>query len=279
LAGKLLRMFFTKDDTNSLSTFEFSNYTVQGILFPRADLSDFKERPESNKPGVYLIFNENYDDGLLYIGEGDPVIPRLLDHNVKKDFWTHAIVFTSKDENLTKTQIQFIEAKMIEKADMAKRIKLDNTQRPTIPSLSESGLCEVELFLELILDMLSALRFTFFEPLNTSVTISDTDIVYELKVKNAVGKMVIKNGKYILLKGSTLQKKNGASVKDSIRKMRQNLLDNGYIDEYNNLYIAIDDIAFSSASYAANAVTGYNSNGLLLWKHNNKSLKELSTEG
>ncbi len=272
-------MFFTKDDTNSLSTFEFSNYTVQGILFPRADLSDFKERPESNKPGVYLIFNENYDDGLLYIGEGDPVIPRLLDHNVKKDFWTHAIVFTSKDENLTKTQIQFIEAKMIEKADMAKRIKLDNTQRPTIPSLSESGLCEVELFLELILDMLSALRFTFFEPLNTSVTISDTDIVYELKVKNAVGKMVIKNGKYILLKGSTLQKKNGASVKDSIRKMRQNLLDNGYIDEYNNLYIAIDDIAFSSASYAANAVTGYNSNGLLLWKHNNKSLKELSTEG
>lgn len=279
MAGKLLRMFFTKDGTNSLSTFEFSNYTVQGIMFPRADLSDFKSRKESNKPGVYLIFNEAYDDGLLYIGEGDPVIPRLVDHSIKKDFWTHAIVFTSKDENLTKTQIQFIEAKLIEKADAAKRIKLDNTQRPVIPSLSESGLSEVTLFLELILDMLSALRFSFFEPLNTVVTISNTDIIYELKVKKANGRMVIKNGKYILLKGSTLQKKYGTRAKDSIKKSRQQLIDNGFISDYNeDLLITNEDIEFTSASYAANTVAGYNLNGLDVWKYNNTPLKDISNE-
>ena len=279
MAGRLLRMFFTKDDTTSLSTFEFSNYTVQGSMFPRADLPDFKARTDSNKPGVYLIFNDNNDDGLLYIGEGDPVIPRLLDHNAKKDFWTHAIVFTSKDENLTKTQIQFLEAKLIEKADSAKRIKLDNTQRPAIPSLSESGLSEVELFLDLILDMLTALRFSFFEPLSTVVTISTTDIIYELRVKEAFGKMVVKNGKYILLKGSTLQKKYGTRAKDSIKKMRQQLIDSGYIVQHSDdLLIVTEDIEFSSASYAANAVAGYNLNGLDVWKHKDKSLKEITSE-
>lgn len=281
MAGKVLRMFFTNDDMNGLSTFEFSNYTVQGTMFSRANLNEFKQRNESNKPGVYLIFNEDMSDeeGLLYIGEGDPVLPRLLSHNAKKDFWTQAIVFTSKDENLTKTQIQYLEAMLIKTAIDCKRIKLDNVQESTIPTLSESGLCEVELFLQVILDMLHALRINFFESLSTNVALTDTDIVYEMKVKKALAKMTIKNGKYILLKGSTLSSKSSAKSKTTINKMRQKLKDDGFIGDYtSDLWIALDNIEFSSASYAADAVAGYNLNGLEAWKHGAKTLKEMESE-
>lgn len=194
MAGKVLKMYFTNDDINGLSTFEFSNFTVQGTMFPRASLSEFKARGESKRPGIYLIFNEDYqnDDGLLYIGEGDPVLPRLIDHNAKKEFWTHAIVFTSKDENLTKTQIQYLEAMLIKIAIECKRIKLDNIQEATTPTLSESGLCEVDLFLKIVLEMLHALRINFFEPLNAQVSITEEDIVYQMSVKNATAKMIVK---------------------------------------------------------------------------------------
>ncbi len=39
-----------------------------------------------------------------------------------------------------------------------------------------------------------------------------------------------------------------------------------------------EDIELSSASYAANAVVGYNLNGLDVWKPKDKSLKEITSE-
>lgn len=278
MAGKLLKMFFTNDDIDGLSVFEFSNYTIQGTMFPRASLSEFKVRKESQKPGVYLLFNDEYltDEGLLYIGEGDPVFPRLQSHSANKDFWTYAIVFTSKDENLTKTQIQYIESRLIKLALNSRRINLDNAREEDIPSISESGMCEVELFLDIILDMLHALRFYFFEPISTSVTVEDNDIIYEFKVKKADAKMIIKNGKYILLKGSTVQSAVSSRAKQNIKKLREKLINDGLIVPHTEeLYIAANNIEFNSASYAADVVAGYNVNGLDVWKYNNRSLKEL----
>ena len=275
MAGRVLKLFFTNDDMKSLSTFELSNYTVQGTMFSRASLNEFKNRKESYKPGVYLIYNETAaDDSLLYIGEGDPVLPRLLDHNINKDFWTSAIVFTSRDENLTKTQIQYLEAKLIETAIKCKRIKLENIQRATIPTLSESGLCEVELFLDIIFKMLQALRINFFEPLNIEVSLDETDIIYEMSVKDAVAKMVIKNGKYVLLKNSLLAPKESSKAKPYVKKLRQEIMNNGLVSVHtDDLWIAIDNIEFTSASYAANAVASYNLNGLITWKYQGKTLR------
>lgn len=249
MAGKLLKMFFTNDDIDGLSTFEFSNYTIQGTMFPRASLGDFKNRKESQKPGVYLLFNDEYltDEGLLYIGEGDPVLPRLQSHSVNKDFWTYAVVFTSKDENLTKTQIQYIESRLIKLSIDSRRIKLDNSREEDIPSISESGQCEVELFLDVILDMLHALRFNFFEPLSTPITVDNNDITYEFKVKKAYAKMIIKNGKYILLKDSTVQGVVTPKAKPNIIRLREKLINDGLIIPHTDgLYIVTSNIEFNS---------------------------------
>lgn len=281
MAGKLLKMFFTNDDIDGLSVFEFSNYTIQGTMFPRASLGDFKNRKESQKPGVYLLFNDEYltDEGLLYIGEGDPVLPRLQSHSINKDFWTYAVVFTSKDENLTKTQIQYIEARLIKLAIDSRRIKLDNSREEDIPSISESGQCEVELFLYVILDMLHALRFNFFEPLSTPITVENNDITYEFKVKKACAKMIIKNGKYILLKDSTVQGTVTPRAKPNIIRLREKLINDGLIIPHTDgLYIVTSNIEFNSSSYAADVVAGYNVNGLDVWKYNNQSLKELENQ-
>ena len=73
---------------------------------------------DSDKPGFRKI----------YIGEGDTILPRLISHNSddSKDFWSEAVVFVSKDENLTKAHARYLEARLIALAKEAKRATVAN---------------------------------------------------------------------------------------------------------------------------------------------------------
>jgi len=99
MAGKLIRMFLADGKMEGIKTLEVSNETILCTVFPRPLFEAFSQRKECERPGVYILVGK-IEDGLsekIYIGEGDPVVPRLHSHYGKKDFWTHAIVFTSKD--------------------------------------------------------------------------------------------------------------------------------------------------------------------------------------
>jgi hypothetical protein len=84
------------------------------------------------------VFDRGDDLPTVYIGEGDPVKARLESHYAKKDFWTTAVVFTSKDATLNKAHVQHLEARLVELARGAKRCQLNNVNTPSLPSLSES---------------------------------------------------------------------------------------------------------------------------------------------
>jgi len=75
--------------------------TIYTTIFPRAKLKEFLNRPESKKPGSYILLGNSIEypnETIAYIGEGDPVEDRLKTHVAgknQKDFWNEAIVFTS----------------------------------------------------------------------------------------------------------------------------------------------------------------------------------------
>jgi hypothetical protein len=99
----------------------------------------------------------------VYVGEGDPVGPRLDSHFARKDFWQTMLVFTSKDDNLNKAHIQHLEARLIAIAHDARRCELENGNVPALPSLSEMDAAEVEGFLEEMLLCLPVLGVTVFQ--------------------------------------------------------------------------------------------------------------------
>src|SRR5699024_4241442 len=106
-----LRLFLVDENPNGLRTVEISNMTIYTTIFPRSKLKDFLKRKESKKPGCYILLGDdidNPDQTIAYIGEGESVQTRLKSHangEHQKDFWDEAIVFTSKDDYITKTQI------------------------------------------------------------------------------------------------------------------------------------------------------------------------------
>lgn len=161
-----LRIFVADGDPDGLRIVERSNWIGKALVFPRALLPQVKQRPELAQTGVYLLLGPRPDgEGeMLYVGEGDPIRPRLESHYAQKDFWTRAIGFTTGTAGqLNKAHVQFLEARLIAAAKAAKRIPLDNANQPTEPSLSEADRADMAVFLNHMLGMLPVLEVHAFE--------------------------------------------------------------------------------------------------------------------
>lgn len=277
--GRLIRTFLVNDKPDSLKTLEISNMTIKATVFPRPLLKEFLAREESKRPGVYMLYGNTMDcSPTLYIGEGDPVCERIKSHGISKDFWTDAFVFTSKDEYLTKTQVKYLESKLIDLAKAANRVNLHNINDSSEPTISEVDKAEVQQFLEAIQLLVNVLNLSFFEPLSYNSELpKENEIIYEYKVKDFLGKMAIRDGKYVLLAGSTASKQFRKSANGSIRAIRTVLEHDGAIvpGKSENELVIVKDIPCDSPSRAAVIISGGNAAGPLMWKYNGKTLKEL----
>ena len=155
-----LRIFVADGDPDGLRIVDKSNWIGKALVFPRALLPQVKTRPELAQTGVYLLLGPRPDGegDMLYVGEGDPIRPRLESHYAQKDFWTRAIGFTTTTAGqLNKAHVQFLESRLIALARAAKRMPLDNANQPAEPSLSEADRADMEVFLGHMLGMLPVL--------------------------------------------------------------------------------------------------------------------------
>lgn len=285
MEGKLIRLFLVEGMPTGLKTVEVSNMTILGTMFPRTKLNKFLQRDAANKPGVYILLGdsiEKTDETIVYVGEGDPVSPRLKSHSNSKDFWTEAIVFTSKDNYLTKTQIQYLEAEIVRLISESKNVALDNTQIPTKPNISEVDSAEVRQFMDTIKLILSSLGINILEPSIVDIKNKKEQIIdikeFTLTNKNLKAKMVIENDKYIVLKKSKAVINNRPSCSARIKKIREELLDKGIlINKENKFYEFTQNYIFDSPSAAGAVIVGGSINGQESWKHNGKSLKEIGS--
>ena len=119
--GKSVRLFLADGTPGGLLTAEIMNWTGHVVAAPRSDLAALLQRPESKRTGIYILLGDDPNSlggTLAYIGEGDDVSKRLYQHarpedQGGKDFWDRAIVLTSKDTNLTKAHVRYLESRLI----------------------------------------------------------------------------------------------------------------------------------------------------------------------
>jgi len=127
--AKTIKIFLVEGEPNGLKTAELSNWVGQAIVIPRNKLKDIKQRPDCNKPAVYFLVGKEKEEALLstaYIGEAENLWNRLTTHDSSKDFWFTAIAFVSKDNNLTKAHVKYLESRCMEIASLVKRYDLEN---------------------------------------------------------------------------------------------------------------------------------------------------------
>jgi len=271
-----IKIFLVKGNPESLRTAEISNWTGKAISAPRTELKELLDRKELHRPGVYILAGTDPEsnDPVIYIGEADSVADRIKGH-ASKDFWVNAIVFVSKDENLTKAHIKYLEGKLIEKADEAGRVHLINSM-PSGASLSESDIADMDVFLINMYQLLPVLGFNYFRT-SEEQTAAEKEIFYcKIKGLTATGKRS-PNG-FVVFKGSEAVLEHRPSAK-TMRALRERLIALGVLIKEENHLTFTKDMEFGSPSTAGSVVRGGNTNGLIQWKNaQGKSLKELERE-
>lgn len=276
-----LRIFVADGDPDGLRLVERSNWIGKALMFPRALYTKVRTRDEFKQTGVYLLQGPRTDgEGeMLYIGEGDPVGPRLESHYANKDFWTQAVFFVAGSSQLNKAHVQYLEAKLVAKALDAKRVGLDNGNKPTEPTLSEADRADMDVFLGNILGMLPVLGIHAFEKGTAAVVAAAQSAMLYCKGRGGNAKGMDTPQGFVVLKGSLAAPDEVPSFKVhwvSYSKQREELIKNGVLMPHGEQLIFSQDYTFSAPSLASAMVTGSSPNGRIDWKDaNGKTLKQI----
>lgn len=273
--GFSVRIFIPSGEPEALRIVEKSNWTGQGLVFPRAQWADARQRPELKRTGVYILWGPGESSQLprAYVGEGDMVLPRLEQHASKKDFWTHAAVFTSKDQNLSKAHVQYLEARLVTLAHEAKRAELDNGNVPQPPALSEADVADAEGFLRDLLLCLPVVGVGLFE--NAKAGSAEAHDLF-LKAKNIEARGVDSSDGFIVRAGSRAVAEVVPSCYAYIIELRRALLKQQVFVLEGATWKLTQDYTFNSPSTADGVLLGRSTNGRTEWKDaKGRTLQEL----
>ena len=268
-----IKLFLVHGSPNGLRTAELSNWSGKAIAAPRTEISDLTKRNELNNPGFYLLTGVDPESGdrAIYIGEAENVTNRLKGH-AAKDFWNSATVFVSKDENLTKAHIRYLEGVLIEKAHNNDSVVVMNSASSGA-KLPESDAAEMDTFLEKCLQLLPVLGVSDFNDKIDQASKPKEHLYCKIKGVTAKG-MRTANG-FIIFKDSQAVLDHQPSAKQ-IKTKREQLIEKGFLQKQNNHLVFTKDIEFGSPSSAGSVVRGGSSNGLTCWKNSaGVELKEI----
>ena len=274
-----LKLFLPYGDARRLRVGEVSNWTGKALAAPRTELEDLLARDELASSGIYFLLGVDPDtgDNLAYIGEAEVIRDRLKQHK-SRDFWNSVVVFVSKDENLTKAHVRYLENRLLQEARSAGRYSLENTNASN-PKLPESDREDMEVYLSRIRQVLPVLGSDLLSPIAGTPKPSHPQPLLVCKIKNAVATGRRTEGGFVVFANSTAVhavRPSAESQYPNTIALRQRLIQDKTLVERDGVYVFTRDVEFSSPSAAAAVVHGGSANGLTAWKDNSgKSLKEL----
>ncbi|WP_024476212.1 GIY-YIG nuclease family protein, partial [Arthrobacter sp. CAL618] len=281
VTGKQVRLFLTDGMPGGLLTAEIMNWTGQIVAGSRSDLATLLARPEAGKTGVYFLIGvneEDPDDQMLYIGEGDDVSIRLKMHNRGeleggKDFWTRALLLTSKDANLTKAHVRYLESRFIQLGKSTDRTTIVNKTAPPLLPLPEADISDMEYFISqarIVLPLLGVEAFREVPRNENEATDPDrpkaSSPLFELNVPAGGGKARGQevDGEFVVYEGSAVRRQ-WVGAHTGYRKLYDRLSLDGTLEDHGQVRRFTKPYAFKSPSAAAAVVTGRPTNGRTSW--------------
>mgnify|MGYP000377387940 CR=1 FL=1 len=259
-----IKLFLVHGSPSGLRTAELSNWSGKAIAAPRTEISDLLKREELDSPGIYLLTGVDPESGdrAIYIGESENVSKRLKGH-ASKDVWNSVTVFVSKDENLTKAHIRYLEGVLIEKVS-ANGSSIVMNSASSGAKLPEPDAAEMDVFLEKCLQLLPVLGVADFNEKIDQSSESSELLYCKIKGLVATGKRTA-NG-FIVFAGSQAVMAHRPSAK-RMKSKREQLIEKGLLEQKENYLVFTKDVEFGSPSTAGSVVRGGNTNGLTNWKN------------
>jgi hypothetical protein len=268
MSAATIKLFLPRGDAKSLRTAEISNWSGKAVAAPRTELDELLTREELDKPGVYILTGNDPKTNAphAYIGEAKIIRERLKQHKAK-EFWISAIVFVSKDENLTKAHVRYLESRLLDEASKIKRFTLDQNQAGG-SRLPESDREDMEVFLARIRQLLPVLGSDILSPITQAAEKGQPSETLLCEMKGAEGRGQRTVNGFVVFQGSTavLEERPSAESYPYAIAQRKQLIADETLVEKNGFLVFTKDVEFSSPSAAAAVIHGGSANGLTAWR-------------
>lgn len=277
-ASATIKLFLPRGDAKSLRTAEISNWTGKAVAAPRTELEDLLAREELEKTGVYILTGTDPTTNArrAYIGEAEVIRDRIRQHKAK-EFWVSAIIFVSKDENLTKAHVRYLESQLLKEAARINRVTLEQNESGG-SRLPESDREDMEVFMARIRQILPVLGSDLLTPQPSAVEGRQTEGLLYCRIKGAEARGQRTPGGFVVFSGSTavLKERDSSEAYPYVLNRRRELLAERLLVEQDGFLTFTQDAEFGSPSAAAAVVHGGSANGLTAWRNRGgRSLKEL----
>ena len=281
MTSATIKLFLPRGDAKSLRTAEISNWTGKAVAAPRTELEELLSREELDKAGIYLLIGNDpiTNAPRAYVGEAEVIRDRLKQHK-SKEFWVSAIVFVSKDENLTKAHVRYLENRLLTEATEVNRFTLEQNQAGG-SRLPESDREDMEVFLAHIRQLLPVLGSDLLTPITQTAAKAQPGGVLYCRIKGAEAQGQRTANGFVIFKGSTavLEERPSAESYPYVVAQRKQLIADNTLVEKDGFLMFTKDAEFTSPSAAAVVIHGGNANGLTAWKtKDGDSLKQLDEQ-
>ena len=258
--GKTVTTYLIDGEPKGTQYAFISNKICQMFVVPRSNLAYLNTQEKLQKPAFYILLGEDEaTKPQAYIGETENFRERVKDHDSKKSFWQKALIFISKDADMTKADVQYLEHKAIAEAKKANAFVLsDNKQTPKAPNLPEYQQDSMDEFFEDVKFLASFIGCNIFE-----LSQPKSEHLFYTKGRGSDAKGFYSSNGFTVLKGSIIS----PTVVSSLRwaDKRKSLV-NEYTANENGKLIMTSDKTFSSPSAAADFCIGSRNNGWIVWK-------------
>lgn len=258
--GKTVTTYLIDGDPKGTQYAFISNKICQMFVVPRSNLAYLNTQDKLQKPAFYILLGEDeMTKPQAYIGETENFRERVKDHDSKKSFWQKALIFVSKDADMTKADVQYLEYKAISEAKNANTFVLNyNKQTPKAPNLPEYQKDSMDEFFEDVTFLAAFIGCNIFE-----VSQPRAEHIFYTKGRGCDARGFYSSNGFTVLKGSVIAKTMVPSF--NWKEKRENLLQEYTTVEENKL-VMTSDKTFSSPSTAASFCLGRPSNGWADWK-------------
>ena len=272
-----VRIFIPTGEPEGLRVIKKSNWTGQGLFFPRSIYLEARKREELRRTGVYILWGPSGSGQMqkAYVGQSGELRARLNEHQ-DKEFWTHAVAFTSNDQSLNKAHVLYLESELVSLATEAKRCILDNANVPQPPPLSEEDVAVAKSYLADMLLCLPVVGVSFFEKPEAREEESK-DLLLESKGIRAHGYEDV--GGFVVRAGSQAVREELDAIRPHLSTLREDLKSQGILEDDGTVLRLAKPYVFNSPSTASGVLLGRSSNGRIEWKDaEGRSLKEIQSE-
>lgn len=163
--AKTINLLLNDGTLKGVISMEASSWN-SGELFsaPRASVDDLIESEACSKYGVYLLLS----DDMVYVGQSSDLAKRIKQHIIGKSWWERVVILTTSNDKLDRSDIDYLESALIEKASKSNRLDCDNKNKGNNPKIDKFRKVVLEQYLEEALFMMELIGITVFDETSKS---------------------------------------------------------------------------------------------------------------